>query len=358
MQSILIVDDEELERRYLKNLFASGILDFVVVGEASNGREAIEQSRACFPDIILMDIKMPGIDGLKATQAIKRIRPQTHIIILTAYEDFSFAQAAMRAGAEEYLLKPVQPEEIIEVLSSLREQIQMKASYPDFFAKVEMKMLLISYDIEKELIRALENHDMKLLSTSVRKYYNKLFELTQKPEMLKVHLFEFIMIISKALCDTGYGPIKAYELKVYLYEKITQIENLNDAHNCISLIQDHLVTASMINETNNRDLMDCVLYYIKININKINSLEDVARHFHFSGAHLSRLIRKETGLTYPEYINNLRMTDSKNLLRNSELSISSIALIVGYREVTHFNRVFKKKVGVSPTKFREIIFKD
>jgi two-component system response regulator YesN len=89
-------------------------------------------------------------------------------------------------------------------------------------------------------------------------------------------------------------------------------------------------------------------------MSKSPSLKEVAEHFHFSTGHLSRLIKKETGMTYPQYLNQIRLEAARMLLCKSDLDIGKIAYEVGYQEVSHFNRVFKKTMGMNPTKYRKL----
>lgn len=117
MYKILLVDDEVLEREALKIIIEGAFSDVEIVGEARFGREAVEFNEKLNPDIILMDIKMPGINGIEATEIIKKNYKDKYIIILTAYDDFHFAQNAIKAGANDYLLKPARPEEIIAAIN-------------------------------------------------------------------------------------------------------------------------------------------------------------------------------------------------------------------------------------------------
>jgi DNA-binding NarL/FixJ family response regulator len=112
---VLLVDDHDLFRKGLAALFA-GDKGFRVVGEARNGAEALSKAKDLKPDIILMDIYMPGGDGLEATRRIKRDLPETKVVILTVSEDDKNLFEAIKAGAHGYLLKNVAPEELEELL--------------------------------------------------------------------------------------------------------------------------------------------------------------------------------------------------------------------------------------------------
>jgi two-component system response regulator YesN len=125
--SILIVDDEPLIRRGLTKLIETNDLGWIVAGEAGNGKEALQQLEHLMPDLILTDIRMPVMDGLELTQHISEHTSETAVIILTGYRDFEYAQAALRYGVKEFLLKPCAEEEICRVLRQANEQFRMKS---------------------------------------------------------------------------------------------------------------------------------------------------------------------------------------------------------------------------------------
>jgi DNA-binding NarL/FixJ family response regulator len=109
---VLLVDDHQLFRRGVASLL-SGREDIEVVGEASNGADAMERARELMPDVILMDIKMPELDGLAATKQLKAEMPYVRIMILTVSETDEDLFEAIKSGASGYLLKNVDPEYLI-----------------------------------------------------------------------------------------------------------------------------------------------------------------------------------------------------------------------------------------------------
>jgi DNA-binding NarL/FixJ family response regulator len=113
----LIVDDHALVRSGIASLLS--VNDIEVVGQAGNGLEAIEKTRRLKPDIVLMDIKMPGCNGLQATQLIKAEMPQTKIVIVTAFDDDEDVFEAMKNGAVGYILKNIDADEFINLLSNV-----------------------------------------------------------------------------------------------------------------------------------------------------------------------------------------------------------------------------------------------
>jgi len=112
MIKTIIVEDQELIRKSLKIVLES-ISDISIIGMASNGKEAIELCEKENPEIVLMDIQMPEMDGVKATEEIKKRMPHIKVIILTTFQDISYVVNALNVGAEGYILKAVDPQFLV-----------------------------------------------------------------------------------------------------------------------------------------------------------------------------------------------------------------------------------------------------
>ena len=114
---VLLVDDEEIVR-YGLNAILQADAGLVVVGEAQDGRGAIAQAKALQPDIVLMDINMPVLDGIGATKEIYQALPSTKVLMLTTHEDDEYLVNAMQEGAAGYLLKNTPPEDFSRIIQS------------------------------------------------------------------------------------------------------------------------------------------------------------------------------------------------------------------------------------------------
>jgi DNA-binding NarL/FixJ family response regulator len=112
MTTVLIVDDQPLQRFGFRMLLES-IPDTQVVGEAGGGADAVRQTAELRPDVVLMDVRMPGMDGIEATRRIVATGGRSRILILTTFDLDEYAHAALRAGASGFLLKDVRPEELL-----------------------------------------------------------------------------------------------------------------------------------------------------------------------------------------------------------------------------------------------------
>jgi DNA-binding NarL/FixJ family response regulator len=115
---VLLADDEDLMRAGLVELLTADP-QIEVVGQASTGRQAIEQTRLLAPDVVLMDVRMPDLDGIAATRELLRVAPEVRVLILTTFEQDDYVFGALRAGASGFLLKRTRPEELIAAVHTV-----------------------------------------------------------------------------------------------------------------------------------------------------------------------------------------------------------------------------------------------
>ena len=126
MTKVFLVDDEIAIRENLRNSFPWEEKGFQLVGEAPDGEMALPMIRDLDVDILLTDIRMPFMDGMKLCEEVQRTMPWVERIILSGYDDFEYARKAITLGVREYLLKPVTAKELGDVLDRVRSQIEEK----------------------------------------------------------------------------------------------------------------------------------------------------------------------------------------------------------------------------------------
>ena len=161
--TILLIDDHPMLRTGVKQL-VSMAPDITVVGEASNGEQGIELAESLDPDLILLDLNMPGMNGLDAARAVLEQRPECKVIFVTAYSLFQYAHEAMHLGACDYLLKPVNPDEVEASIRKAMRQIEAGRRLAEL-APVEPEA-----DPEGDAAEAGENDRNALVMAHVRKY--------------------------------------------------------------------------------------------------------------------------------------------------------------------------------------------
>lgn len=125
---LLLADDHAMVRKGLQ-VFLATQPDLTLVGEASNGQEALDLAAALLPDVILMDLNMPVLNGMETTKRLKLTHPDIKVIVLTSFSDQDHVLPAIRAGARGYLLKDIEPEELVNAIRRVNQgQVEL---HPD-----------------------------------------------------------------------------------------------------------------------------------------------------------------------------------------------------------------------------------
>lgn len=123
---VLIVDDEYLVRNLLKNCINWDYLNMEIVAEAADANEAFDLLEMHLPDLVITDIYMPIIDGITFSEMALQKYPAIKIAILSGYDDFQYAQRSIRAGVSDYLLKPINDEEVLKTVTHLKTIIEQE----------------------------------------------------------------------------------------------------------------------------------------------------------------------------------------------------------------------------------------
>lgn len=123
MYSLMVCDDEQIVIESVKHIVENEFSNLQVIETARSGREAIEKTRTVRPDIILTDIRMPGINGLEAVREIRKVHSDVKFVIVSVYEYFEYAKQAVELGVSEYLIKPVKKTSLVETLTRLIRQL-------------------------------------------------------------------------------------------------------------------------------------------------------------------------------------------------------------------------------------------
>ncbi|GLX66815.1 response regulator [Paenibacillus glycanilyticus] len=170
MPSILIVDDEAIFRRGLRKIIESSSGSWQVAGEAKDGYEALEMVENLKPDVLLTDIRMPKMDGLQLIQIAKERYPKLLVIVLSGFDEFTYLQQSLRHGVRDYLMKPVEREELFKTLGKLEAELAVKPQpttelYTDEPADARMIRQHVSEHLVAGLLKGYVNEsDLALLS--------------------------------------------------------------------------------------------------------------------------------------------------------------------------------------------------
>lgn len=205
--TVLVVDDHDMVRQgALGYLEAQG--DIRVVAEAGNGSEAVEFVQELIPDVVLMDLVMPGMDGIEATRRIKDLSPRTQIIVLTSFHEDEHIFPALQAGAISYLLKDIKAQELVE---AIRRASRHEATLHPRVASRVIEQMSAGKISSKVHFTDLTEREMEVLTLLARGYSNQriMDELVISLGTVKGHVSN---ILSKLqLADRTQAAVYAWQ---------------------------------------------------------------------------------------------------------------------------------------------------
>ncbi len=534
MLSLMIVDDEPLIREGLRSMPWEQ-WGCVVAGEAEDGEDGLALIEAVRPDIILTDIRMPGMDGLAFAEKAKAGNPEIEILMLTGFQDFNYAKTAMHIGIRDLLLKPTKFEELERVVrklvSEIREKRQSRSEYDRLRERmraampllrnklvhdllhgylyvpaiIEDKLASFGIRIERYVVLSIQMDDRRSFEQAYSAEDRTLFEFAVmniaeetartagKPAIIDFDhdLFSVVLIFAKDMsrekCEEeamhigldvqkGIRTFLPFTVSIGISEAGERIEKINHAYmqsvealnhvfalgddaivpfrdiaasqgetfvigeedkatvisglrsgnmekvrecldrikrevglapgldiqhlkislmelalgsvriigqfnpglvnrlmeaaipfsktesfstvdrlfcECLEMFQAISDTVSATRQTSSGSAVADIMHLIESDYAQDISLDMLAERFKLSTAYLSRLVRKETGKTFMENLTDVRMQRSRQLLSIGSLKVSEVASLVGYKDLSYFIQVFKKRYGITPNEYKE-----
>ena len=204
------MDDHEITRSGLRRMLA-GEPDLKIIGEADSGREAIELCRQLQPNLVLMDIRMPDLDGIAATRAIKQQCPQTSVIMVTIYENPDYLYQALKAGAAGYLLKDATKQQVVQ---AVRQVLQGESLLPPELA-IQLLQCLTAETVQRSpepLVEPLTRREEEVLRLLAEGLTNPeiAYQLEVSLATVKVHVGHIIAKLG--VSDRTQAAVRAIQL--------------------------------------------------------------------------------------------------------------------------------------------------
>lgn len=397
MYRLLIADDEARIRKGLRNSINWTKLDIEIVGEAEDGEIALKLVKELNPHIIMLDICMPFLNGLELIKKLKNVNEKSIIIIVTGYDQFEYMHEALKLKVFDYILKPVNRENLKDtILKAVQElsKIERKRNYLNWTSKQvdenlnslrqvffnnwfkdklaykdiidELKFLKIKFSehigmisikvVEKfKLELYVKNWDRELLNFAIINIAHDLLEKF-KPEAVFIDENNNIIIFTNICSSSSWYNLGAeLEEKVYSYLGYIVVTEQEKVLNGIDEVKDiYNKLVDKINEkTQCKPVVLLTMKYINKNyhVNDLN-LQSVADQFNVSSSYLSKLMKQEIGISFSDYITNIRIKKAICFMEDPKMKIYEVAEAVGYSNQHYFCKAFKKVIGVSPTEYR------
>lgn len=237
----------------------------------------------------------------------------------------------------------------------LQQQSRINESIQNYKAFSDSDHTEYPYEKEKELITRVKTGD----STHAKALLNDLlgyvfFSEGNNLDVIKARAIELCSLLSRAAIEGGSTTDIVLKMNNHFLQTIQEIENLDDL--CHSLQETLDAFSENMFEyipAKNHDLIKKAILFISKNFSTTLSLETVAEHVHLNPAYFSSVFKQSTGSSFKEYLNMVRIEESKRLLANTDYTIIDIAIATGFEDQSYFSRVFKKYTGLTPRQYRQ-----
>jgi two-component system, response regulator YesN len=397
MWKVLIADDEPKIRRGLRSLVARCGDDLEVVGEAEDGEMAYSMALELEPDILLIDVRMPFRNGLDLIEGLNVALPGRIVIIVSGHDEFEYAQAAVKLQVFDYVLKPVEAAVFAAVIEKAKVELEARRETGKYvnWAREQLEK---SLPVLRE--RFLKDWATGSLSRT---------EVEENLSFLRIELAAPATLIAARFAERATSGVSIAErgrrltlvaMRTVMQETLREgaayvFEDDTETVLCIAPGMDNEALTALVDRLERRaseqvyqvpsiatrpipeltsglcdayeevraELADggnCEAFVVlarnyvdKHYWNPDLCLEDAASELQISPGYLSRLMKRETGFSFVEYLNRIRIKKATVLMSDPAAKAFEVAERVGYRSQHYFSRAFKKVTGTSPTDHRK-----
>ncbi len=398
MLKVLIADDEPKIRRGLRSSIERLRPDMTVVAEAEDGEMALALVTREKPDILMIDVRMPFLNGLDLIERVKGVWSDCVIVVVSGHDEFEYAQRALQLRVFEYVLKPVPEDVLVSVLARAEQELaemRRRAHYLSWAREqLERNMPLLREQYLRDWVRGrlsrteIEEQSSFLGLPTEGGRAMALIHIMERaaPAMLpgerdrRIEVFAVRRLAEEAF--HGYEPLLVFQDEhddvVALSgcapgEAWTRAIDEIEAGAARSLAHAVLIahapvaagpegvsetyealSAEVVRRSGLRTFVLLAQRYIDSQYSRADlTLEDVAAAVHVSPGYLSRLLKRETGLSFVDYLTRVRITRAVQLMNDPAVKVYEVAEAVGYQSQHYFSRAFKRVFGRSPVDYRK-----
>ncbi|MCI1654070.1 MAG: response regulator [Lachnospiraceae bacterium] len=410
---LMLLDDEEIVLMGIQKTYHMEDYGFTLAGCFSNPQKALDAVSEIRPDLIITDIRMPRMNGLEFSEQVRKRLPDTEIVILSGYDDFSYAQTAVKIGISDYLLKPIKKEDFSAMLTRMHRRIEEKHTLLEnvcnlrkvaessvgelknyFFLELaeapfhdnarihslyqscgldfqDSPFLLAKFDyteasFPEDTMTALGRLEQQI-SAELEPFGT--LETFQNDEYMFFFLYDILQDLYDAIRETlldieAQARAGQIDITVGISTIHQGMESLYAANlECDKWLKTNSSThaagsqntaaGSAPDASAPSKLVSAVLSYIEEHFCENISLASTAEAVAISKTYLCDIFKKELGMTFVNYVTNLRIERAKELLADPTLKMYEISSAVGFNDYTYFSQIFKKRTGMTLSEYRK-----
>lgn len=392
MITLLIADDSKIIRRGLEKSVEWKKYGIDNVITAENGDEALKLIQTVKVDIMITDIRMPKTDGIAVCEYCHNHKIPVKIVILSGYDDFAYAQQAIRFGVRNYLLKPMRIEDVSATVQKLAEEVSSESDKTNQSFLVYLNNVInrrIVAPMEHEAYKYIKKKEAPLRTAVFKPRVNELSSWSV-PADFSVIKFGIMNILTEAfdkdkaeVFEDNIGNVvvliycdgSSYEMIKLVIDEITEkieegielsvavgigdeCENVTGLYQSYRSALDQIdgmgfdsIAAMQSNAIRNAKI------YIDEHLGDDVQLNTVANYVYLSPNYFSTYFKKETGKRFSEYVIERKLIKAKKLLWNRDMKIYEVAEQLGYDNPRYFSDFFKKHTGLTAKEFQSMYSK-
>lgn len=392
---VLVADDEYIIRNGIIS-FLKKYDDFEVAAEAEDGEMALEEAMKQEIDVYFVDINMPFLNGLQFIEKLKEVHPEALVVVITGYDRFEYARKALQLGTFEYLLKPIMEVPFDEMIERVRARLAERSSKDKYldWARRELeknRKSLISDFLQKALEGRFSAEEIAERSSYLALRIPQDFVVTviwleykKERDLEGGWDDDLIYFVAENVANEIFNDLEntdscqdAYGNLVVISPSVSREEAQRQLASCREVLESHApigclmvqkpgngyqmlseVYLEAVQELENFKGGSSIIKDVKVSVEEHYadpefSLQDAADHVNLSVQYLSKMFRKEMGVTFVDYLTSVRIRKSIEFLHDEQWKIYEIAEKVGYTTQHYFSNVFKKSLGISPAEYRK-----
>ncbi len=379
MFKVMLVDDEPFIRQGMKIILDWTSYGYEIAAEAENGIEALEILKTQEIDVVFADLKMPEMSGLEMIeQARAMVGNRVHFVILTGYAEFAYAKEALRLSVDDYLLKPIQEEEVVRILkrlhSVLTEEKENRSGAEEIqrqeldawlarivlnkYLETELQRFKPSVDMRErnidELTEAVRRNDKGQIAEKTRKVYEQIQRSGSGMNVIhtKIHylLYRLVELANELDSEANQEEILQY-IAQESFDEIVLDGTEDELLNFVCAYAEYL---EQLRKLEANGLFGQVELYVRENYDKNISLKSIGEQFYVNNVYLGQLFKKKSGVSFKEYLNRIRLEKAAKLLETTDEKIYTIAKKVGFQNTDYFISKFVRNMGMTPGQYRGI----
>ncbi len=408
---VFLADDEIVVREGIRESFPWDKTDYTLVGEAPDGEMALPMIRDTNPDIVITDIRMPFMDGIELCRILRAQMPWIGIIVLSGYDEFEYARQCIQLGVREYLVKPINSDNLLEALDKVSRQLADERKTIEHAASLRSRIGSDEQLVKAKLIASLYSEEAAAEdSHSVLKHLHSMgcnviapfyavVDAAYKPvserQAIAFDLAEgsggvmhatssrtgSVLLVMGDTAEDAEERAYAFagslvrelertessDIRVGIGEIVDNPEDILKSFKSARHIRHILVDRAeekatilgtremgdVSEDSGTPEVISEAKLYMSQNFTDPNlMLQDVAKAVGMSNSRFSTVFSQQTGQTFTEYLMYLRLNKAREMLKTTNIKSSQIARESGYNDSHYFSYIFKKNVGMTPSEYR------